>query len=494
MAPRRRWVPSRVARSQSSLGLHPAAFPTSESSPTGASSSVHVGIREQMEAIKNNDPELREAIKSTVQRMYRTNALIEDLDETQMKWYEQVLLRSRPYLEQFMNTEAPTLRSLWPSLRQEILRSIHSEFTRDQYTGFFYATRMILGLSEQELHAIHEEDNRVWETFADIPEYLRKLKELDPDMPIDPDMPPEREIVRAIEFLRENGLPGSLLGEWQRVPGAEHWVPQDRQEQEVTDASSSRALGTIRNNAVRPPPRTTAFPPRPHRFIPATPRSQITPTAATPAATAPGPAPQAQNNDDLYDPPSPRPRARQLPAPTQVVQGSPMRDPHWHPAHLRYALANAPNTTNPFYSPYAPPTPPPATTTMGPGAAPGSTMANGAGNAPYRRAHAFHSPHSIKRPIQNLEPRHGPRALSALQDRFEEEIAVYGPGAGMAPRAAAGATAGAARTMAAVVPGTAVGTVAAVGAEEGEEDGDVEEDEDEEDGEGEGDGESESEE
>lgn len=361
---------------------------------------------------------------------------------------------------------------------------------------------MILGLSESEIRTIIDEDTRGWETYADIPLHLRKLKELHPDVPLDPDMPPQREIVRAIEFLRESGLPGSLLGEWQEVPGAEHWVPRDKEEQEETElesvdgaggASSSRASGTMappapavaprgmpdastqqqgymtgsvkslgalvaarRNSAVRPPPVTTAFPPRPQRFIPPTPRSQIVPTTSTPTATAPGPAPQAHSNDDLYAPPSPRPTA------SQVSPGFPMLDPHWHPAQARFAADNANNTnntaTNPIQSPHAPPAPLPA---------PQRTA---------RRAHAFHSPHSIKRPVpRNLEPRHGPQVLHGLQGSFEEELRLYGPGAGMTPLA--GASVGADTIAAAAATSTR--------------DGDEDEDMDEEDGkeaEGDGDG------
>lgn len=57
-----------------------------------------------------------------------------------------------------------------------------------------------------------EDNDRVWDT---IPEHLRRMKRENPALVLDEDTPPERAIVQAIKFLKQNHLPGSLLGRWQ---------------------------------------------------------------------------------------------------------------------------------------------------------------------------------------------------------------------------------------------------------------------------------------
>jgi len=59
-----------------------------------------------------------------------------------------------------------------------------------------------------------EENNHVWND-DEIPEHLQRLKRMNPDAAIDPEMSPEAGVVRAIKFLKQQHLPGSLLGEWQ---------------------------------------------------------------------------------------------------------------------------------------------------------------------------------------------------------------------------------------------------------------------------------------
>jgi hypothetical protein len=62
------------------------------------------------------------------------------------------------------------------------------------------------------LLAITNENDEAWD---EIPTHLAKLKEEHPDDPIDPELPPQRRIVQAIRFLKQEHLPGSLLGKWQ---------------------------------------------------------------------------------------------------------------------------------------------------------------------------------------------------------------------------------------------------------------------------------------
>jgi hypothetical protein len=56
------------------------------------------------------------------------------------------------------------------------------------------------------------ENNKAWD---EIPLHLAKLKKEHPDEPINPNLPPLHSLVEAIRFLKQEDLPGSLLGEWQ---------------------------------------------------------------------------------------------------------------------------------------------------------------------------------------------------------------------------------------------------------------------------------------
>jgi hypothetical protein len=47
--------------------------------------------------------------------------------------------------------------------------------------------------------------------------------------PLDPDMPPPQAVIKAIRVLRQERLPGNLLGEWQYpLPIATESVPEVR--------------------------------------------------------------------------------------------------------------------------------------------------------------------------------------------------------------------------------------------------------------------------
>lgn len=108
-----------------------------------------------------------------------------------------------------------TFTSLWPSLRQAIIEQIRDDFQPGTYYDSYHPVRCLLGLSQSAFKKILDENSKVWNIEDDVPLYLREFKRLHPDDVIDPDMPPERELVKAIRFLRQEHLPGSLLGEWQ---------------------------------------------------------------------------------------------------------------------------------------------------------------------------------------------------------------------------------------------------------------------------------------
>jgi hypothetical protein len=76
----------------------------------------------------------------------------------------------------------------------------------------YHSVKWLLGLSNMTLKTIMEENDRVWD---EIPEHLLRLKRENPGIVLDEDTPPERAIVIAIKFLKQNHLPGSLLGRWQ---------------------------------------------------------------------------------------------------------------------------------------------------------------------------------------------------------------------------------------------------------------------------------------
>ena len=101
---------------------------------------------------------------------------------------------------------------MWRSLRQTIIQQIYDDFPDDAYYDRYFPVKWLLKLSDMTLKTFIEENDEVWD---DIPEHLLRFKRENPDAIIDPDMPPAREVVKAIRFLKQQHLPGSLLGEWQ---------------------------------------------------------------------------------------------------------------------------------------------------------------------------------------------------------------------------------------------------------------------------------------
>jgi hypothetical protein len=60
-------------------------------------------------------------------------------------------------------------------------------------------------------------------------DHFMEWKARHPGEPLDPDMPPLHAVVKAIRFLRQERLPGYLLGEWQcPLPVAVDMMPTVR--------------------------------------------------------------------------------------------------------------------------------------------------------------------------------------------------------------------------------------------------------------------------
>ncbi|RYO69628.1 hypothetical protein AA0113_g4028 [Alternaria arborescens] len=116
--------------------------------------------------------------------------------------------------------ERVTFEELWPSIRQEIIERILDDFAQKNYPSPFYPVCRILDITKERLDAIMAENARVW-TDDEIPPYFKEYRRRYPKAIIDPDEPPPQCVVEAIAFLKQNSLPGSLLGEWQTMPAVE---------------------------------------------------------------------------------------------------------------------------------------------------------------------------------------------------------------------------------------------------------------------------------
>ena len=73
----------------------------------------------------------------------------------------------------------------------------------------------LLSLSKTELDTILGENENVRNAEHAIASHMHNYKTLHPTAIADPDEPPKHEIVKAISFLKQQRLPGSLLGKWQ---------------------------------------------------------------------------------------------------------------------------------------------------------------------------------------------------------------------------------------------------------------------------------------
>lgn len=235
--------PNKISRRNRALALtpkfafpKPAAFPSlptdapPPSQPESAAtdqSSVH-SMKELFEAIESQDQARVAAIKQSIDRMYR---------ESENEWYAELRKRWSPdEVEEIVSTtwtnskphslsNQVTFESLWYSVRNTIIEEIQADFTDIYHGSPFYPAQRILNLEMEKLVAIMKENMEVWTTEDEIPKYFQQYRRRHPDAIIDPDEPPPAEVVRAIRFLRQQSLPGSLLGEWHILPPVEVFRP-----------------------------------------------------------------------------------------------------------------------------------------------------------------------------------------------------------------------------------------------------------------------------
>ncbi|KAF1940548.1 hypothetical protein EJ02DRAFT_423884 [Clathrospora elynae] len=193
----------------------PAAFP---SLPTDgppleavAGDSAGHGMRELIAAMEKGDQDAMDATKHKVDDMYNNGKIYPREDDAgKSMWYAQVK-------ERWATNESDaivTFASLWPSLRQTIIEQIRDEFSGTYYESYL-PVRRILNLTESALRDILGENSDHWHVEDDIPRHSKEFHRLYPNEIVDPDEPPKREVVKAIRYLKQQSLPGSLLGEWQ---------------------------------------------------------------------------------------------------------------------------------------------------------------------------------------------------------------------------------------------------------------------------------------
>lgn len=224
-----------------SLGA-PAAFPSIDPSmvmleePAGERYHIKMLVDDRA----SSNAEKREASYAVVERMYACEGDFPDMSEEEKNWYAE--LKSMPMDEDAArkvclltharnsppaSTDAGetiqvpdtlpqiAFASLWPILRQAIIDSILQTCEAFlTYQSAYFPVRILLGLEMDAISAIMHE-NIAFANSQFIPAELLQYKQSHPDEIVDPDTPPSREIVRAIQYLMQERLPGSLLGEWQ---------------------------------------------------------------------------------------------------------------------------------------------------------------------------------------------------------------------------------------------------------------------------------------
>lgn len=210
------------------LSSKPAAFPSLPTNtlpppPTAIVDFDGNGMKELMDAMQKGDSESVSAIHTHFGKMYKAST---DMwyAELRSRWSPNesnlTVSRALPNISSILSYQV-SFESLWPCLRQAIVEQIQAEFT-DPDT--LYPVQRILGLSRSQLFDIMANNAQVWDT-QDIPRYYRGLKHQNPDTIIDPDHPPPAQVVRAIMFLKQQRLPGALLGEWSTLPPIQVFRP-----------------------------------------------------------------------------------------------------------------------------------------------------------------------------------------------------------------------------------------------------------------------------
>ncbi|CAN9191656.1 unnamed protein product [Alternaria alternata] len=228
----------------------PAAFPSlTDNAPPSLPVAIELtkhGMRELVEAMDAEDYERVRKIKRQFAAKYEADTSV---------WYDS-LRKNWP--------TAVTFEELWPSIRQEIIERILDDFAQKNYPSPFYPVCRILDITKERLDAIMAENARVW-TDDEIPPYFKEYRRRYPKAIVDPDEPPPQCVVEAIAFLKQNSLPGSLLGEWQTMPAVEvfnnpapFYLPTKKEAFELLRRSSQDAQNQAsrkqRDDKKLPPP------------------------------------------------------------------------------------------------------------------------------------------------------------------------------------------------------------------------------------------------
>ncbi|KAI0571609.1 hypothetical protein A1F97_08913 [Pyrenophora tritici-repentis] len=199
------------------LSLKSAAFPSLPTNvppplPTAIAEFEGHGMKELVEAMKKNDSKRVSETKARFAQMYATSTY---------DWYAELRERWSPD----ESDATVKFESLWPSLRQTIIDEIQDDFAGAGQPDTLYPVQRLLKITRTELLDIIEKNGQAWNTDEDIPLYYRELKRRNPDAIIDPDQPPPAQVVRAIKFLKQQHLPGTLLGEWSTLPSVQVFRP-----------------------------------------------------------------------------------------------------------------------------------------------------------------------------------------------------------------------------------------------------------------------------
>ncbi|KAF2122189.1 hypothetical protein BDV96DRAFT_640252 [Lophiotrema nucula] len=191
-----------------------AAFPSLPEPPTPKSPSDPCGLDALalLEDRHSKDAVRRAKSYETVDNMYSSKAFPDDLPKEQKRWY--LSLKMRP--DMAVSQNKISFSSLYYSLRQTIMDRIREQVPLNTFTDSQYHFYRLLRINgPAELSIIYEGNAQGWPDDIDVPHHLAELKRLHPGMILDPDLPPPLDLIKAVHFLMQHRLPGSLLGEWQ---------------------------------------------------------------------------------------------------------------------------------------------------------------------------------------------------------------------------------------------------------------------------------------
>ncbi|KAF2472812.1 uncharacterized protein BDR25DRAFT_366021 [Lindgomyces ingoldianus] len=211
-------TPVKRARKRATLSKapakKPASFPTLDGAPESASKVEFVdrhGIAEIIHERFSGDAAKKRASLKRLQNLYHGKKFPQEMAEQERNWY----IEMQRELSSCKDEGQISFKGLYPSLRQTVIESIHTEAKLSKnYSNNYDPVVRLLNLSFDDLDTILYENSKIWDN-DNVPPHLQELKRLAPDDPINPDTPPPGEVKKAFRYLRKEGLPGSLLGEWQ---------------------------------------------------------------------------------------------------------------------------------------------------------------------------------------------------------------------------------------------------------------------------------------